>query len=78
VIELDDYYADQRGPGGSRIAAQLAKQLAEPEPYDLSELDLRHYRGLLPRWQEWGEVVTVCREIAVALVAHAAEESGRP
>ncbi|HEV2953086.1 MAG TPA: hypothetical protein VG015_03240 [Candidatus Dormibacteraeota bacterium] len=69
VIGMDDYYADQMGPGGRRVATQLAKQLAEPAPYDLSELDLRHYRGLLPRWQDWGEVVTVCRQVAVAVLA---------
>lgn len=72
VIEIDDYYADQGGPGGRRIATQLAKQLAQPAPYDLSEIDLRHYRGLLPRWQEWAEVLAVCRQIAVAVLANAA------
>jgi hypothetical protein len=72
VIEMDDYYADQRGTGGRRIATQLAKQLAEPAPYDLSEIDLHHYRGLLPRWQEWAEVLAVLRQIAVAVLASAA------
>jgi hypothetical protein len=72
VIEMDDYYVDQRGPGGRRIATQVAKQLSEPAPYDLSEIDLRHYRGLLPRWQEWAEVSAVCRQVAVAVLAEAA------
>ena len=72
VIEMDEYYADQRGPGGRRIATQLAKQLAEPAPYDFSEIDLRHYRGLLPRWQEWAEVLAVLRQIAVAVLTNAA------
>jgi hypothetical protein len=72
VIEMDDYYVDQRGPGGLRVATQVAKQLAEPAPYDLSEIDLRHYRGLLPRWQDWAEVLTVCRQVAVAVLSEAA------
>lgn len=72
VMEMDDYYIDQRGPGGRRVATQVAKQLAEPAPYDLSEIDLRHYRGLLPRWQDWAEVLTVCRQVAVAVLAEAA------
>jgi len=72
VIEMDDYYVDQRGPGGRRVATQVAKQLAEPAPYDLSEIDLRHYRSLLPRWQDWAEVLTVCRQVAVAVLAQAA------
>jgi len=77
VIEMDDYYVDQRGSGGRRIATQVAKQLAEPAPYDLSEIDLRHYRGLLPRWQDWAEVMTVCRQVAVAVLAEAAS-GGEP
>lgn len=72
VIEVDDYYVDQKGPDGRRIATQLAKQLSEPRPYDLSAVDLRHYRGLLARWQDWGEVVRVCRQIAVAVLADTA------
>jgi hypothetical protein len=78
VVEMDDYYADQRGPGGRRIATQLAKQLSEPAPYDLSEIDLHHYRGLLARWQDWTEVLTMCRQLAVAVLAHVAEERGAP
>jgi hypothetical protein len=78
VIDMDEYYVDQRGPGGRRIATQLAKQLAQPAPYDLSEIDLQHYRGLLPRWQDWTEVATVCRQIAVAVLTDGASpESGR-
>jgi len=72
VIEMDDYYIDQRGRGGRRVATQVTKQLAEPAPYDLSEIDLRHYRGLLPRWQDWAEVLTMCRQVAVAVLARAA------
>lgn len=64
VLSMDEYYADQRGPTGARVATQLVKQLAEPRPYDLSSVDLREYRGTVPRWQEWGEVVGVCRQLA--------------
>jgi hypothetical protein len=77
VIEMDDYYVDQRGPGGQRIATQVTKQLSEPAPYDLSQIDLRHYRGLLPRWQEWAEVLTACRHVAAAVLGEAASQ-GRP
>lgn len=69
VLSLDDYYADQRGPGGQRIATQLAKQLAEPAPYDLSDVDLRHYRQLQPKWQDWAAVDAACRAIANALLS---------
>jgi len=68
VLELDVYYEDQRGPGGARIATQLAKQLAEPRPYDLSDVDLTAYRALIAQWQDWGAVAAACRALAHAML----------
>ncbi|MEO6060808.1 MAG: hypothetical protein ABIQ99_02590, partial [Thermoflexales bacterium] len=56
LLGIDAYYADQQGSGGERVALQLARQLAEPRPYDLSEVDLQHYRRLQPRWRNWTTV----------------------
>lgn len=75
---MDDYYADQRGPGGARIGTQLAKQLAEPAPYDLDAIDLQHYRGLTPRWREWSAVASACGELAVGILDAAARAGHRP
>ena len=61
---MDDYYADQIGPGGRRVATQIAKQLAEPAPYDLSDIDLKRYRKLDPRWRDWDRVADACRHLA--------------
>jgi hypothetical protein len=33
-------------------------------PYDLDEVDLRHYRALDPRWRRWGNVRDACRRLA--------------
>lgn len=74
LLSLDEYYADQRGPGGSRIALQLARQLAEPRPYDLSLVDLRHYRRLEERWRDWTAVADGCQGFAVAMLDRLAEE----
>jgi hypothetical protein len=74
LLTIDDYYADQRGFGGARIATQLARQLAEPQPYDLSEVDLQHYRRLEPRWRDWTTVTDACRALAVAMLDRLAEE----
>ena len=43
---LDRYYADQLGADGRRVATQVARQLAEPRPDDLGEVDLISYRRL--------------------------------
>lgn len=68
ALSLDDYYEDQQGAGGRRVSAQLARQLAEPLPYDLSEVDLAHYRRLARRWQDWTAVRDACRRLAVGML----------
>lgn len=73
VLSLDDYYADQQGTGGRRIATQAAKQLAEPRPDDLDRVDLRFYRKLDRRWQDWGAVADACQRVAVRVLGRAAE-----
>jgi len=40
LLGLDNYYADRLGEGGMRVSTQVAKQLAEPRPYDLDSVDL--------------------------------------
>lgn len=75
VLGLDDYYDDQRGSGGRRVATQLAKQLAEPAPYDLSDVDLATYRRLEPRWRDWGEVVAACQALAVGMLTVLSHEA---
>jgi hypothetical protein len=71
LCELDEYYEDQQGAGGRRVATQLAKQLAAPAPFDLSEVDLQHYRKLKPRWRDWREVESACRALGIAMLAGA-------
>jgi hypothetical protein len=70
---MDAYYEDQIGPDGKRVAAQLAKQLAAPLPYDLSEMDLAHYRELEERWRSWDHVVEDARSIAAEVLDVALE-----
>ena len=64
VVDLDSFYEDQRGEGGERIATQLAKQLAEPMPYDRADVDLLTYRRLAKRWHDWRDVELACRTLA--------------
>jgi hypothetical protein len=73
---MDDYYDDQVGPGGRRVATQVAKQLAEPRPFDLSSIDLGVYRRLDRRWQDWGAVADLCRRVAVRVLDRVVGESG--
>ena len=75
VADLDAYYEDQLGAGARRIATQLAKQLAEPAPYDLSDVDLREYRRLEKRWQDWDNVARACEALAIAMLDRLSEGS---
>lgn len=68
VGAMDDYYEDQVEAGGRRVATQVTKQLAEPRPFDLSDIDLGAYRKLDNRWQDWAAVADVCRRIAVKVL----------
>ncbi len=74
LLSIDRYYEDQRGPGHMCLAAQLAKQLAAPRPYDLSNVDLAHYRRLHARWRDWSAVQDACRTLAVAIADALLEE----
>jgi hypothetical protein len=65
---IDDYYADQHG-GGRGVAAQLIRQLADPRPKDSSVTgQLGAYRNLAPRWTDWDEVRSVCRQLAAEML----------
>ena len=75
VLGMDDYYADQMGPGGLRVASQVAKQLSEPRPHDLSEVDLPSYRQLERRWRDWGAVEDGCRRVSTRVLDGLAEDA---
>ena len=74
ALDIDNYYEDQQGAGGRRIATQVARQLADPRPDDLSEIDLGAYRRLEPRWQAWEAVADICRMVAVRMLDRLVEE----
>lgn len=64
---IDDYYADQAA-GDDAVASQVLRQLGNPRPQDTKTLErLADYKGLAPRWQDWAEVVAVCREVAARM-----------
>jgi hypothetical protein len=68
LARIDDYYADQHG-GGRGVAAQLVRQLADPRPKDSSVTgQLDAYRNLAARWTDWGEVRSVCRQLAAEML----------
>lgn len=68
LARIDDYYVDQHGEGRG-VAAQLARQLADPRPKDASVTrQLDAYRNLAPRWTDWAEVRSVSQELAAEML----------
>jgi hypothetical protein len=68
LARIDDYYADQHGQGRG-VAAQLARQLADPLPKDSSVTrQLDAYRNLASRWTDWGEVRSAGRQLAAEML----------
>lgn len=72
LARMDDYYTDQREEGRG-VTTQLVRMLADPRPYDLDEVDLRAYRELVERWQDWDQVATTCGELGSAILAAVAD-----
>ena len=61
---LGDFDALYPQASGESSLQQLQAQLANPLPYDLEETDLREYRNLAPKWQDWNAVRSVCAKTA--------------
>lgn len=53
LSSLDRLYPQE---SGNSIAQQLAIQLSEPAPWDLSQTDLSRYKGLKEPYADWEEV----------------------
>ena len=67
LSDFDSYYSDLiRGKQASPIV-QLVRQLAEPKPGDLDQIDLSHYKGIQPPFNSWDHIINTCEEISVEL-----------
>lgn len=53
LASLDHLYPQEEG---NSVTQQLVIQLSEPKPWDLSQTDLRTYKGLKEPYTDWQEV----------------------
>jgi hypothetical protein len=68
LAKMDDYY-DAGQTGTEPVSTQVARQLADPRPVDTRVISqLKFYKNLAPRWQDWEEVRSVCRSVAVGML----------
>lgn len=68
---MQDLYSEFAGEGGD-ILVTIVMKLSHPDPYDLTEVDLAEYKGIVPPWNSWHAVEKQCRALAVALLKHSA------
>lgn len=76
LTQMDTYYPQPTDADPTLL--QLAKQLAEPRPYDVPENgpDLGDWRELQPPWTNWDFVLEFCRALAARLMKVILEERG--
>lgn len=60
-------YAEFAGEIGDILLSVVVK-LTEPDPYDLSEVDLSEYKGIHAPWAGWTSVKRQCRALAEAIL----------
>lgn len=64
---MNEMYGEFAGENGD-ILASLTVRFTHPEPYDLAEVDLSEYKGIVPPWNDWAAVLDQCRALAEALL----------
>lgn len=67
LVGLTDLYAEFAGEGGDMLTSAVVR-LANPDPYDLTEVDLSEYKGIAAPWTSWRAVEEQCRALATAMV----------
>lgn len=72
--KFDELYMDvYRGNEVSPLN-QLIKQLAEPKPYDLDDIDIDSYKGVVPPLNRWKNICTICNQASALLSEYLAKE----
>lgn len=74
---MSELYAEFAGEGGD-VLVSVAVKLANPDPYDLTEVDLGEYKGIVAPWNDWRAVEAQCRALATALLKPSPAPRNRP
>ena len=64
---MNELYAEFAGEGGDVLITAIVK-LSNPDPYDLTDVDLTEYKGIIAPWNDWRAVEKQCLSVAVALL----------
>jgi len=69
---MNGIYAEFAGEGGDMLSTIVVK-LTSPDPYDLTDVDLSEYKGIVAPWNDWMAVTDQCRALAVQLLGTSPE-----
>lgn len=64
---MNDLYGEFAGDSGD-ILTSVITALAKPRPYDLTEVDLSEYKGIIAPWNDWNAVEEQCSSLAAAVL----------
>jgi hypothetical protein len=67
IEKMRQLYAEFAGEAGD-ILISIVVKLATPDPYDLTEVDLSEYKGIIAPWNNWSSVERQCRLLANAIL----------
>ena len=70
---MNELYSEFAGEGGDMLSTVVVK-LSNPDPYDLTEIDLSEYKGIAAPWNDWHAVEAQCRSLALALLQEGPEK----
>ena len=65
---MSELYAEFAGEGGDMLTTVVVKH-ASPDPYDLTEIDLGEYKGIIAPWNDWRAVEDQCRAVATMILS---------
>ena len=65
---MNELYAEFAGEGGDILTSVLVK-LSAPDPYDLTDVDLSEYKGIIAPWNNWSAVQKQCASLAAAMLS---------
>jgi hypothetical protein len=64
---MNELYAEFKNEADDLLTA-VAVKLSLPDPYDLTDIDLSEYKGIVAPWNDWRAVQAQCTSLATALM----------
>lgn len=64
LMKLDERYGELQT---NSVRLEVARTFAAPQPEDLSEVDLPHFKALGEEWHDWKRTEAICKRFGILL-----------